>query len=112
MLECNEPINKERKQSMTSTIATTGTTGTTGTTATTQRPVIKLTELERTEKSSEHEFGICSSCDAGLDSQDDFVCSVVADDVKVRCNACHDYYAEEESLATMCGLVSYDEFSF
>jgi hypothetical protein len=36
----------------------------------------------------------------------------VADDVKVRCNACHDYYAEEESLATMCGLVSYDEFSF
>ena len=109
MLECNEPINKERKQSMTSTIATTGTTGTT---ATTQRPVIKLTELERTEKSCEHEFGICSSCDAGLDSQDDFVCSVVADDVKVRCNACHDYYAEEESLATMCGLVSYDEFSF
>ena len=106
MLERSEPRNKE---SMTSTIATTGTTETTKTAHT---PVIKLTELERVQKSSEHEFGICSSCDAGLDSQDDFVCSVVADDVKVRCNACYDYYAEEESLATMCGLVHYDEFSF
>jgi hypothetical protein len=94
---------------MTSSIATTGTTGTK---KTRHEPGIKLTELERTEKSCEHEFGICSSCDAGLDSQDDFVCSVVADDVKVRCNACYDYYAEEESHATMCGLVSYDEFSF
>ena len=106
MLERSEPRNKE---SMTSTIATTGTTETK---KTRHEPGIKLTELERVQKSSEHEFGICSSCDAGLDSQDDFVCSVVADDVKVRCYACYDYYAEEESFATMRGLVSYDEFSF
>ena len=93
---------------MTSTIATTGTTGTT---KTTPIPDIKLTELERVQKSSEHEFGICDSCDAGLDSQDDFVCSAVADGLKVRCNACYDYYAIEESISTMFGL-SYDEFSF
>ena len=37
---------------------------------------------------------------------------VAIDDVKVRCYACYDYYAEEESFATMRGLVSYDEFSF
>jgi predicted amidophosphoribosyltransferase len=94
---------------MTSTIATTGTTETTKTAHT---PVIKLTELERFEKSNEHPFGLCSSCDAGLDNREDFVCSVVADDVKVRCNACYDYYAEEESFQTFIGLVHYDEWSF
>ena len=106
MLERSEPRNKE---SMTSTIATAGTTETK---KTRHKPGIKLTELERFEKSNEHPFGLCGSCDAGLDNREDFVCSVVADDVKVRCNACYDYYAEEESLATMCGLVHYDEWSF
>jgi len=81
--------------------------------ATRHQPVIKLTELERVQKSIEHPHGICSSCDAGLDDPNDFVCSVVADGVNVRCNACHNYYAEEESLATMCGLVvHYDNWSF
>ena len=93
---------------MTSTIATTGTTGIT---KTAYIPVIKLTELERVQKSSEHEFGICDTCDASLDNREDFVVSVVADGLNVRCNACYDYYAIEESISTMFGL-SYDEFSF
>ena len=93
---------------MTSTIATTGTTETTKTAHT---PVIKLTEIERAQKSCEHEFGICSSCDAGLDSQDDFVCSYVADDMKVRCNACHNYFEEEESFQKFIGLLNYDQWT-
>ena len=93
---------------MTSTIATTGTTGIT---KTAYIPVIKLTELERVQKSSEHEFGICDTCDTGLDNREDFVCSVVEYVLHVRCNNCHYYYEEEESIATMCGLIQKDEFS-
>ena len=74
-------------------------------------PVIKLTELERVIKSSEHEFGICDTCDTGLDNREDFVCSVVEYVLHVRCNNCHYYYEEEESIATMCGLIQKDEFS-
>ena len=95
---------------MTSTLATTATTTPTGTT---HQPVITLTEQEREEIYLQHEYGICSSCDTGLDDPADFVSSVVADDLIVRCTACYHYYAEEESLATMCGLIAdYDEFSF
>jgi len=106
---CWNAANQEtKKESMTSTIATTGTTETTKTAHT---PVIKLTEIERAQKSCEHDFGICSSCDAGLDSHDDFVCSYVADDMKVRCNACHNYFEEEESFQKFIGLLNYDQWT-
>ena len=90
------------------TIATTGTTGTRETAYT---PVIKLTEIERAQKSCEHDFGICSSCDAGLDNHEDFVSSIVADDMKVRCNACYHYYAEEESFQKFIGVLHYDQWT-
>jgi predicted amidophosphoribosyltransferase len=111
---CWNATNEETTSSMQTiaTTETTGTTGTTGTTKTAHTPVIKLTELERAQKSTEHEFGICGSCDAGLDNQEDFVSSNVADSLKVRCNACYHYYAEEESFQKFIGLVHYDEWSF
>ena len=104
---------QQDKERMTSTIATTGTAATTEPAVTTHyQPVIRLTEQEREEIYLQHEYGICSSCDTGLDDPADFVSSVVGYDLIVRCTACYHYYAEEESLATMCGLTHYDEFSF
>ena len=96
---------------MTSSMQTIATTGTTGTRETAYTPVIKLTEIERAQKSCEHDFGICSSCDAGLDNHDDFVSSIVADGFKTRCNACYHYYAEEESFQKFIGLVHYDQWT-
>jgi predicted amidophosphoribosyltransferase len=107
---CWNATNEETTSSM-QTITTTETTGTTGTTKTAHTPVIKLTQIERAQKSCEHEFGICSSCDAGLDSHDDFVSSIVANDMKVRCNACYHYYAEEESFQKFIGLLHYDQWT-
>jgi hypothetical protein len=80
-------------------------------TTTKHQPAIKLTQIERDEKCSQHEFGICDTCDAGLDNRDDFVVTLVADGIKVRCNACEIYYQVEESVETIfCSC--YDEFSF
>lgn len=90
------------------------TAATTATTATTHyQPVIRLTQREREEKCLEHEYGICDSCDTGLDDPADFVSSVVAYELHVRCLSCYHYYEDEESIATMCGIIAvYDEFSF
>ena len=95
---------------MTSNLETT-TTATATATATKDTPTIQLTLIERDEKSCQHEFGICDTCDAGLDNRDDFVVTVVADEIKVRCNACEIYYQVEESVETIFGSC-YDEFSF
>jgi hypothetical protein len=74
-------------------------------------PRIRLSQIEREEKSSQHKFGICCSCDAGLDDRADFAITVVADGIKVRCNDCECYYQVEESIDTMFGSC-YDEWSF
>lgn len=74
-------------------------------------PRIRLSQFERDEKSSQHKFGICCSCDAGLDDRADFAITVVADGIKVRCNDCESYYQVEESIDTMFGSC-YDEWSF
>jgi hypothetical protein len=100
---------QQHKERMTSTIATTETTEPM---VTTRQPVIRLTQEERQDKCLEHEYGICDSCDTGLDAPDDFVSSVVAYELHVRCISCYHYYAEEESIARMCGFSDFDEFSF
>ena len=88
---------------MTSNLETT----TTATATTKHKPTIKLTRIERDEKSCQHEFGICNTCDAGLDNRDDFVITVVADGLNVRCNACEGYYQVEESVENL--FDTYDE---
>ena len=56
-------------------------------------PGFKLTEEERDIKSDEHKYGLCCSCDAGLDDRADFVCHSKKDgELTLKCNACDDYY--------------------
>ena len=56
-------------------------------------PGFKLTLEERDIKSDEHKYGLCCSCDAGLDDRADFVCHSKKDgELTLRCNACDDYY--------------------
>ena len=94
---------------MTSNLETT-TTATATATATKDTPTIQLTLIERDEKSCQHEFGICDTCDAGLDNHDDFVITVVADRLNVRCNACESYYQVKESVETLFDT-SHDEWT-
>jgi hypothetical protein len=56
-------------------------------------PGFKLTLEQRDIKSDEHKYGLCCSCDAGLDDRADFVCFSKKDgELTLRCNACDDYY--------------------
>ena len=69
---------------------------TTGTWAITKHaPGFNLTKEERDIKSDEHQFGLCCSCDAGLDDRADFTCDIRENDgFALMCNACSDYYTQ------------------
>ena len=98
--------NERTNERMTTTATNYWTaTATAATTATSVFPVkhqpgFKLTEEERDAKIDEHQFGLCCSCDAGLDDRADFVChSKKEGHLTLMCNACHDYYTDGPSYA-------------
>lgn len=51
-------------------------------------PGFKLTEEERSKKHDLHKYGLCRSCDNGLDDRADFMCDFGG----LMCNACCEYY--------------------
>lgn len=51
-------------------------------------PGFKLTEAERDKKHDQYKYGLCCSCDEGLDDRADFVCDAKG----LMCNACDAYY--------------------
>jgi hypothetical protein len=53
----------------------------------------KLTPEERAIKSGKHKFGLCSSCDEGLDDRADFHAYFNDEKMELTCNACDDYFA-------------------
>ena len=56
-------------------------------------PGFKLTADERATKSDEHQFGLCCSCDSGLDDRADFICDHRANGgFALMCHACACYY--------------------
>ena len=56
-------------------------------------PGFKLTHEERMTKCDQHKYGICVSCDAGLDDRADFICDHRANGgFALMCHACSDYY--------------------
>ena len=57
-------------------------------------PGLKLTEEERAEEHKKHKFGLCGSCDNGLDDDADWI---VDKEVGFMCNACVAYYTEGET---------------
>lgn len=59
----------------------------------THKPGFKLTQDERTKKFDEHNYGLCVSCDTGLDVLADFICDPrFPKGFALMCNACVDYY--------------------
>lgn len=57
-------------------------------------PGTKLSSEERMKKSDEHKYGLCCSCDQGLDDRADFVCDTHVDGrFALMCNACNEYYS-------------------
>ena len=101
--------NNERTNEMTTATATnywTATANATSASATASvfpvkhQPGFKLTEEERDIKSDEHKYGLCCSCDAGLDDRADFVCHSKKDgELSLMCNACDEYYTQGPSYA-------------
>jgi hypothetical protein len=56
-------------------------------------PGLKLTHEERMTKFNQHEYGLCVSCDAGLDDRLGFTCDPrLPGGFAMMCNACCDYY--------------------
>ena len=63
------------------------------TTTKTHEPGFKLTQEQRMKKFDEHKFGLCVSCDAGLDDRADFMSDPrFPGGFALMCNACVDYY--------------------
>lgn len=59
----------------------------------THEPGIKLTQEERMKKFDQHKYGMCVSCDAGLDDRADFACDPrFPRGFAIMCCACIDYY--------------------
>jgi hypothetical protein len=56
-------------------------------------PGFQLTHEERMKKCDQHKYGICVSCDAGLDDRADFTCDPrMPGGFALMCHACGDYY--------------------
>ena len=59
----------------------------------THKPGLKLTQDERTKKFDEHDYGLCVSCDTGLNHQSDFTCDPrLPGGFALMCTACFEYY--------------------
>lgn len=52
----------------------------------------KLTPEERAIKSGKHKFGLCSSCDEGLDDRAHFHAYFNDEKMELTCNACDNYF--------------------
>jgi hypothetical protein len=51
-----------------------------------------LTREERLVKSGQHKFGLCDSCDTGLNDRADFHCYFNDTKMTLTCNACDSYF--------------------
>jgi hypothetical protein len=81
------------------------------TTTKTHVPGYKLPVEERMEKFDRHKFGLCVSCDAGLDDRADFTRDPVTNTPGLMCNDCVDYYekagciSRNREYGDFCGAV-------
>ncbi len=62
-------------------------------------PGYKLPVEERMQKFDQHKFGLCVSCDAGLDDYSDFVRDPVTFTPGLMCNDCVHFYNAGSSVA-------------
>ena len=98
-------VARQRQITMTTTATTYWTATALATTAvTTTTPVptkyaetngpfnFTLTREERLVKSRQHKFGLCDSCDTGLNDRADFHCYFSDKKMTLTCNACDSYF--------------------
>jgi hypothetical protein len=77
----------------------------------THEPGFKLTQEERMKKFDEHKFGLCVSCDAGLDDRADFMPDPrFPKGFPLMCNACVDYYNKAGYVG--CGYGPFSNAAF
>lgn len=91
--------------------ATTATSASAVETTKTHEPGFKLTQEERMTKFDEHKFGLCVSCDAGLDDRADFTTDPrFPRGFALMCNACVDYYNKAGYVG--CGYGPFSNAAF
>jgi hypothetical protein len=74
----------------------------------THKPGFKLTQEERMTKFDKHQFGLCVTCDAGLDDRADFTCDPrLPGGFALMCNACFEYYNKNGYVTCGYGPFSY-----
>jgi hypothetical protein len=62
---------------------------------------VPLTKEQRDEKSCDYQFGLCDTCDAGLDDRGEVNFHYCADGtIETLCDACNNYYIEGPCYAT------------
>jgi hypothetical protein len=77
----------------------------------THEPGFKLTQEERMKKFDEHKYGLCVSCDAGLDDRADFMSDPrFPGGFALMCNACVDYYNKAGYVG--CGYGPFSNAAF
>lgn len=68
----------------------------------THTPGFKLSDAERMKKFDEHQYGICVTCDSGLDDRADFMCDPrLPGGFALMCNACVGYFNQNGYVS--CG---------
>ena len=74
----------------------------TATALTTTNPFpVQLTKEQRDEKRCDYQFGLCDTCDAGLDDRGEVNFHYRADGtIETLCDACHNYYTDAPCYAT------------
>jgi hypothetical protein len=75
-------------------------------------PGFKLTHDERMEKFDQHKYGICVTCDTGLDDRADFMIDPrTPRGFALMCNECHDYYNKNGYVTSGFGPFSNATYS-
>jgi hypothetical protein len=77
----------------------------------THKPGLKLTQEERMKNFDQHKFGLCVTCDTGLDDRTDFTCDPrFPQGFALMCNACVEYY--NKNGYTSCGYGPFSNAAF
>ena len=75
------------------------------------KPGLKLTREERMTNFDKHQYGLCVSCDAGLDDRADFTCDPrFPQGFALMCHACFNYY--NKNGYTSCGYGPFSNAAF
>jgi len=74
-------------------------------------PGFKLTHEERMKKCDQHKYGVCVTCDVGLDDRADFTCDPrMPGGFSLMCHSCFDYFNKNGYVS--CGYGAFSNAAY